>query len=787
MITDTLPTPIFTLSPFEGSPIFSNISRDIFDKKVQETSLPEILFITSYPPRVCGIATYSQDLYNALQDKFGSTFSFKICALEKNEQENDYADEVKYVLHTAQLDNYEKLANQLNSDDNLQLIYVQHEFGLFGGENGNFLLHLLSKLTKPFITTFHTILPKPNSDIKKLVEAIGILSESVVVMTKNAAAILKNDYEIIAEKITVIPHGTHLISSSKKITSHAKIHFADRFILSTFGLLNAGKSIETALDALPKIVATFSNVIYLIIGKTHPEVVKNEGEKYRDFLYQKVVENNLQNHVMFIDKYLSLEYLLEYLQRTDIYLFTSKNPVQAVSGTLAYALGCGCPVISTPIPHAKELLDGAGVNFDFQNAEQLADAAITLISNPKLLEEMRLNAIHRISPTAWQNIGIAHAELAKKNSIKKIALQFDIPNISLLHINLLTTDTGMIQFSKIGTPDLQSGYTLDDNARALIAITKHYKLTTDFFDLGLIEIYLDFITSCQQADGSFLNYQLIDGTFSSQNDGENLEDSNGRAIWALGEFLSYSHLFPNEYSDQAMCTINNAIIRVHSFNSPRAIAFVIKGLYHYNLQKPSPEMEAIIVSLADNLASKYKGVSDKDWQWYEEYLTYANSLLPEAMLYAWLCTGEELYKTIAKSSFDFLLTHIFKGNKIKVVSNQGWHQKGQIPNQFGEQPIDVAYTILALDIFYKTFQEASYLNKMRVAFNWFLGKNHLHQIVYNPSTGGCYDGLEENHVNLNQGAESTVSYLLARLTIEKYFGNQEAIKVYKKQTALVSL
>ncbi len=770
MMIDILPKPNFSLIPINQGSIFSNIDAPIFDNERQKNSLPEILFITSYPPRVCGIATYSQDLYNAIQDKFGSTFSFKICALEKNEDENDYADEVKYVLHTAKLGNYEKLADQLNADDNLQMVYIQHEFGLFGGDQGNYVLELLSKLNKPVITIFHTVLPNPDLVIKKLVEAIGILSESIVVMTKNAVAILKNEYNIVLQKIMVIPHGTHLISSSKKIILNAKIHLADRFVLSTFGLLNAGKSIETALDALPKIVAAFPNVIYLIIGKTHPEVVKQEGEKYRDFLYQKVVENNLQNHVMFIDKYLSLEYLLAYLQRTDIYLFTSKNPVQAVSGTLAYALGCGCPVISTPIPHAKELLVGAGVNFDFQNAEQLADAAIQLISNPKLLQEMRLNALHRISPTAWQNVAIAYAELAQKNCHKKVDLNFDIPDISLKHINHLTTDKAIIQFSKIGIPNLQSGYTLDDNARALIAVTKHYEITADFFDLGLIEIYLDFITSCQKADGSFLNYQLIDGTFSSQNDGENLEDSNGRAIWALGEFLSYSHLFPNEYSEQAIYAINNAIKRVYCFNSPRAIAFIIKGLYHYNLLKPSQEIEAIIVSLADNLASKYKGVSDKNWQWYEVYLTYANSLLPEAMLYAWLCTGYELYKTIAKSSFDFLLVHIFKGNQIKVVSNQGWHQKGKIPNQFGEQPIDVAYTILALDLFYKTFQEPSYLHKMQVAFNWFLGKNHLHQIVYNPITGGCYDGLEEHHVNLNQGAESTVSYLLARLTIEKYFG-----------------
>ncbi|HCQ13728.1 glycosyltransferase [Flavobacterium sp.] len=559
-----------------------------------------------------------------------------------------------------------------------------------------------------------------------------------------------------------------MVTSDETPSNKSKIHLADRIVLSTFGLLSEGKSIETAIEAMPKIIERFPNVIYLIIGKTHPEVLKRDGEKYRNSLYEKVHELGLQNNVRFINRYLSLPELMDYLQRTKIYLFTSKDPNQAVSGTLAYALACGCPVISTPIPHAKELLDGAGINFDFQNSEQLAEATIKLLFDPKLLKEMRLNALHAISSTSWQNAAIAHIELTKSSLAKrKVELKYELPKISLDHIKRLTTSDGMIQFSQIASPDLDSGYTLDDNARALIAVSKHYELTGDVADLELITTYLDFIIFCQQEDGTFLNYVDKDGNFFLKNQDENLEDSNGRAIWALGEFCSYQHLFSEKLLNVATIAFEKAFMKSTDFLSPRAMAFAIKGLYFYNLDKDNKISKVIITQLADNLVSKFRGVSDKNWKWFENYLTYANSLLPEAMLYASLSTGSLLYRKIALTSFSFLLSIIFRDNQIKVISNQGWHHKNKSANDFGEQPIDVTYTILALNTFYKSFKDEDYLEKIETAFNWFLGKNHLHQIVYNPATGGCYDGLEETHVNLNQGAESTVSYLMARLVFEE--------------------
>jgi glycosyltransferase involved in cell wall biosynthesis len=732
--------------------------------------VPEILFITSFPNRECGIATYCEDLLKSIQAQFGSSFAVKVCALESDDKEYDYPECVDYVLKTNNFNDYYDLAEEINDNYNISLVFIQHEFGLFGGEMGDYFIQLLSLINKPVITTFHTVLPNPNFKRKNVVKAIALLTDKIVVMTKTSAKILENEYGIPIEKIEVIQHGTHLISSPKMLNEYDKNYFDNRFVLSTFGLLGDNKCIETALEALPAIVQKFPTVLYLIIGKTHPEIIKTEGEKYRHFLEKKVTDLGLEKNVQFVNKYLPLNELIDYLQRTNIYLFTSKDPFQAVSGTFAYALASGCAVVSTPIPHAKELLkNGTGIIVDFQNSKQLANATIKLLSNPALLQQKRLNGLHKIVPTSWQNSAIAHIELINHQLKNEVKLKYVVPEINLNHIKRLTTKNGMIQFSQIDVPDFDSGYTIDDNARALIAVAKHYQLTGDKSDLILIETYLRFIVSCQQEDGSFLNYMDLEGNFLDKNQDENLEDANGRAIWALGEFSAFGNLFDAFYIKMAEHYLNKSLNNITRLHSPRAISFAIKGLYHYNGHKKEVRINQLITTLADNLVSKYRGVSDENWKWFEEYLTYGNSVLPEAMLYAHLATKSELFKKIAQSSFDFLLSVIFKKDQIKVISNQGWQIKGKSPNQFGEQPIDVAYTVMALGLFYDVFKNKKYLNKMMVAYNWFLGKNHLHQIVYNPCTGGCFDGLEEKHVNLNQGAESTVSYLLSRLTVAQYF------------------
>jgi uncharacterized protein YyaL (SSP411 family) len=350
----------------------------------------------------------------------------------------------------------------------------------------------------------------------------------------------------------------------------------------------------------------------------------------------------------------------------------------------------------------------------------------------------------------------------------KITLHYNLPSINLNQIKLLTTNTGIIQFSRVNQPDLCSGYTLDDNARALIAMGMHYVLTRDIKSIWYMNKYLSFIKLCLQPDGSFFNYVDIENNFTGQNKFAGLEDANGRALWALGYIISQKGLIPEKIGSEAIVIFRKVIPHIETIHSPRAMAFAIKGLYLYLNSLKSIQNVILIKTLANRLVRSYKDVSDEKWEWFEDSLTYANSILPEAMLYAWLITGEPIYKKTALSSLNFLLSKTFNENGIEVISNRGWLKKGEATSHFGEQPIDVAYTIMTLSRFYEAFREEKYLVKMEIAFNWFLGSNRLHQTIYNPRTGGCYDGLEESHVNINQGAESTISYLLARLTVEKY-------------------
>lgn len=730
-----------------------------------KSELPEVLFITSFPPRECGIATYSQDLIRALTAQFGNSFKSSICALETDNEHHTYTSHPKYKLNTDCHNSFVKMAFYINRDKHIKLVVLQHEFGFYAKKLEEFK-QFFDSITKPIVFVFHTVLPSPDEALKDQVQDMAAVAASIIVMTDHAATILINEYKIPSYLITIIPHGTHLVPplDRKKLKKHYDL--THRKVLSTFGLLGRSKSIETTLEALPAVIAKYPEVLFLVLGKTHPGAVYHEGEQYRQMLEDKVKELKLENHVRFVNEYLELHVLLEYLQLTDIYLFTSNDRNQAVSGTFSYAVSCGCPVISTPIPHAKEVLsNNNGIIFDFENVDQLSTAILFLLDDEQLRAQISLNSFHKMASTAWQNSAISHALLFAELAPNDIRLSYDIPPVNISHVKKMTTDFAMLQFSKIANPDVHSGYTLDDNARALIAICQHYEMFKNEHDLSLIDRYISYIKYCIQPNGRFLNYVNEQKEFTAQNDPENLEDSNGRAIWALGYVSSLTGILPLNLTNEADNLLRIVLTHVDKIHSTRAMAFIIKGI-HY--QHHDTHLDLLEI-LADRLVQMYKHERTDEWYWFENYLTYGNSLLPEAMLCAYLSTKNEAYLRIAKESFGFLLSKIIVDGSIKVISNKGWHVKDRIETAKvgGEQPIDVAYTILALEKFYNTFRKEEYKQKAMSAFNWFLGDNHLHQIVYNPRTGGCYDGVEEYNVNLNQGAESTLSYLMARLAIAR--------------------
>lgn len=735
--------------------------------KTLQTTKSKIIFLSTYPPTQCGIATYTQDTIKGIMDVYGNSISCEICELVKSPKENPTQ---AFTLNTNDKDDYARVAEEINNDELVKLVHIQHEFGLFAGNYGDHLLEFLNVIKKPVTFTFHSVIQNPNKELKTFVKLLLSYSNSVFVMTNQSQDTLVRDYGIQKEIINCVPHGTHVVVYETPAIAKQKFNIEDRKVLSTFGLLGEGKNIETGIQALSKIVEKEPNVLYLIIGRTHPNLIIDGVDVYRDKLEALVEELNLHNNVRFINEYLDTNELLDYLKATDIYLFTSKDPNQAVSGTFAYAMSCACPLVASKIPHTLEVLTSdCGVLVDIGNVDQFAEATIKLLSDDELREEMGKNAFRKMRACTWENVAITHMNTYTNLIESDTTIDFDYPEIQLSHVKKMTTELGMIQFSKISIPDLSSGYTLDDNARALVAVGMHYKLTGDKDDLPYILIYLDFIIRCQRETGDFINYvDENNREHIEQNAEVNLEDSNARGIWALGSVIALKDILPENIIHKASECFLRSLPWAETIQSPRSIGFATKGLYLYNSVIPNLYVSAIINKLNAKLVSNYEICATKDWKWFENYLTYGNGILPESMLYAYLVTNKPIYKKIAMESLDFLLSKMFTKKGFRVISNNGWYYKGEEPKEYGEQPIDVSYIIQTLNAFYNTFKNPLYKEHMKTAFNWFLGKNHLNQIMYNPVSGGGYDGLEKENVNLNQGAESTVCYLTARLIMENF-------------------
>lgn len=725
----------------------------------------KIVFLSTFPPTQCGIATYTQDTIKGITDVFGKSITCEICELVDQPKAKPTQ---AFTLNTKNKAEYATVAEEINNDQSVKLVHIQHEFGLFGGNYGDYLLDFLNVIKKPVTYTFHSVIPNPNNELKTFVKLLLSYSNSVFVMTKQSKEILMKDYEISDEIITCVSHGTHIVIYETPDQAKEKFGIQDRKVLSTFGLLGEGKNIETGLQALPKIIEKEPNVLYLIIGKTHPNLIKDGVDAYRDKLEAIVKELNLQNNVRFINQYLDTNELLDYLKATDVYLFTSKDPNQAVSGTFSYAMSCACPMVASKIPHTLEVLTSdCGILVDIGDVDQFAQETIKLLADDNLREEMGINAFTKMRASSWENVAITHMNTYKNLIENPAEIKFTYPSIQLRHVKKLTTDLGIIQFSKISIPDLESGYTLDDNARALIAFCMHYRLTKDKEDLPYILIYLDFIERCQKPKGNFINYvDKENREHVEQNAEVNLEDSNARALWALGTVVAHADILPENISKKASKILLNSLKWAETIQSPRSIGFATKGLYLYHTAVPNLYVAAIINKLNAKLLSNYEIHASSDWKWFENYMTYGNGILPESMLFAYLVTNKPIYKKVAMDSLDFLMSKMFVNKNFKVISNNGWLQRGSECHEYGEQPIDVAYTIHTLNSFYDAFGTPEYKHKMKTAFNWFLGKNHLNQIMYNPVSGGGYDGLEKENVNLNQGAESTVCYLTARLLME---------------------
>jgi glycosyltransferase involved in cell wall biosynthesis len=731
-------------------------------EKEDDPAPPTICFLGNYPPKECGIATFTKDLSSAMNLKFGSKLRSKIIALNDDANIYNYDENVIQEINKDDIDDYICKAKEINEDKNIKLICIQHEFGIFGGEYGNHLIPFLELIEKPVVVVFHSVLPNPNTAIKRIVKSLYKKSSATVVMAKKAIEILVRDYEIDEKKLFFIPHGIPNVPFVSSENSKKRINFENRILISTFGLLSRGKGIEYMIQALPKLINKYPNILYLIMGETHPAVRKEEGESYRRELMQEIKRLGLKNHVKFFNKFLSLQEIIEYLSATDIYVCTNLDKNQIVSGTLSYAMGCGRVVISSPIEYAKEFLSqDRGIVVEKKNPNSYAIAIDRVLSNPEYKKLIERSAYAYSRSMVWQNVAIRYGQLFNKVLKLQDKTIENLPEIKLDHLIKMTNNTGVIQFCNYSNPDLSSGYTLDDNARALITSTLHNRLFNSQESLNLSKIYLKFIERCQDENGNFQN------NFKNENEILNpySNDSFGRTIWALGYTINKSN--DQEIIKKSEQLLKKSLNLISEIKSPRAVAFVIIGLYHYYRNNQDREIITLIRKLADYLIQQYAQESSKEWCWFEEVLSYSNSKLSEALYLAYDITGNEEYFKIAEESLKFLTELIFIDGKVCLIGQNGWCKRNGKRSLFDQQPIDASSLVHTyLTAFTITKNQEYYKNAMK-SIHWFFGNNHLDQMVYDETTGGCFDGVGKYTLNMNQGAESTLSYLIARLFFEE--------------------
>ncbi len=723
---------------------------------------PVIVFMGTYPPRECGIATFNQDLLNASRKVLENKVKCLVVAFNRSANETrTYPSEVAWTIDQNDTLAHENLAREFNSNHSISGVVLQHEYGIYGGEDGENILKFIENYKKPLIVTLHTVLPDPTVKMKDITRRVIEKATRIVVLTQNSKNLLESIYPESEGKVYVIPHGVHATSFSGTEESKRKLNLKNRTILSTFGLLSRGKGIEYVIQSLPKVIKEHPEVTYLVLGETHPIVRRNEGEKYRRSLIKLVDRLGLNRHVIFYDEYLTLADLINFLKATDIYISTSINPNQAVSGTLSYALGTGRAVVSTSFPQALEIITPEnGRLVPLKDPRSFSEALNDLLSDSERLSLMHKNAYESTREMLWENVAKQYYDL--------LALSI-FPPINLWHLKKMTDQFGLFQFSKHSAPLKKFGYTLDDNARALIACNLIIKNKFPLQVRRLIEIYLNFIETCQLPNGKFVNYiSHKDKRPTSQNHTEDIEEANSRAIWGLSEIVNEKYL-GKKTREKCKQILLKTFPNLKDFKHARSNAFLIKALS--NLLTVFPKEKQLLMSQIEQCANFLMEIftknSSHDWMWFETQLGYNNAILPEGLFIAWDILRNKKYLKTAKQSLQFLIEKTFTGNMYLPIGHSDWYKKDGKRSNFDQQPEDPASMIIALATAYKITHNEAYRNLAYKCFSWFLGNNVLGKPVYNFLTGGAYDGLHPDRVNQNQGAEALVSYLLARTKVEE--------------------
>jgi glycosyltransferase involved in cell wall biosynthesis len=763
-------------------------------------SLPSrIAVIGNYLPRQCGIATFTTDLCAAISAEYGTA---RLLALPVNDTEKgyDYPSRVRWSLAQDDIKSYQDAAEFLNFNT-IDMVCLQHEYGIFGGKAGSHILHLLRGLNMPVVTTLHTVLREPDPDQLAVMEEIAELSDRLVVMSQLSSQFLQEVFKVPGSKIDMVPHGVPDLPFLDPNFYKDRFGVEGKAVLLTFGLLSPNKGIENVIRALPQILARHKNVMYIVAGATHPHVLRREGDKYRASLQALAREVGVESQVIFHDRFVSPEEMAEFIGAADIYITPYQTEAQVVSGTLAYALGAGKAIISTPYWHAIELLDDRrGALVPFQNPDAIGLKTIELLDTPAIRHAMRKRAYLFARDMVWKKVAQGYMESfarVRSDRVETPRVQFSaratpkaldqLPELKFDHLNALTDDTGVLQHAIFTIPNRGEGHTTDDNARALIfavmleglagannlasANNKDERAKTNLLAADFSARYLAFLEHAfNPSNGRFRNFLGYDRQW---NEPIGSEDCHGRALWSLGTVLGRS-------SNQGLRSAAGRLFEFSlpaavEFYSPRASAYTLLGIQEYLNSYPGDrDAQKIRSVLSRRLLEMYESVRRPDWKWFEDVAAYGNARLPQALLVVGAACSDDGMVSAGLESLDWLMKaqHSEPDGHFMPIGSQGfYHQNGE-KARFDQQPIEAAGAVSACLEAFRVTGDKRWHSQAWSAFNWFLGDNDLQLPLYDSVTGGCRDGLHPERANQNQGAESTLSFLMALLEM-RTAGNSE--------------
>ena len=739
-----------------------------------------IAFVGNYLPRHCGIATFTTDLCDAIHSEYGAA---ELLALPVNDTEEGYTypARVRFELSEDNVASYRQAADFLNFR-RIDLVCLQHEYGIFGGRAGGHILELLRRLQMPVATTLHTVLRDPNADQRAVMGEIAALSDRMIVMSRHSAEILQEVFHVPSDKIDLIPHGIPDLPFTDPNFYKDGFGTEGKDVLLTFGLLSPNKGIENVIQALPRILSHYSNVVYMVSGATHPHILRREGDKYRVYLQNLAKGLGVESNVIFRNRFVTPREMVELIGAADIYITPYKHKAQVVSGTLAYALSAGKAIISTPYLHAVELLDDErGTLVPFDDPEAIAAKTVELLGDDTARHAMRKRAYLYARDMVWNRVAQKYmksferiynerlrnprATFLAQNTEKTLDR---LPSIKLDHLVRMTDQTGIVEHAVFVVPNYPEGYTTDDNARALIVaiLLEDYGAGAPAGAADLASRYLAFLwLAFDPTTKRFRNCLSYERRWQER---EGSEDSHGRALWGLGTVLGRSK--NAGWKGAAGRMFELAVPAAIEFRSPRACAFALLGLQEYLDSFPG-DRAALSASeaLANRLLNSYRSYRSDDWKWFEDGLAYSNARLPQALIRAGMRAWNEEMVAAGLEALDWLVAIQrceVKGHFVPIGS-QGFYSMTTEKARFDQQPVEACAVVSACLQAYRATGKGRWRKGAWSAFNWFLGDNDLQIALYDPTTGGCRDGLHPDRANENQGAESTLSFLMALLELRK--------------------